>query len=230
MKILFLLHASFELPGILESWAADKQFELHYSSPFAGDVPKRDDFDLIVSMGGPQGASDNLAYLKAEIDLIRHALKAEIPVWGFCLGAQLIGEALGAPTERSPTKEIGIYPITLTEEGVRDPLLQGLPKTFPVFHWHNDMPGLTRESKVLATSPGCPRQIIRFLPHAYGFQCHPEMTRQIASELIIQCPEDLTPGKYVQTPEAILSYDFHGSNHALMVRMLENFLALKIKI
>jgi GMP synthase (glutamine-hydrolysing) len=69
----------------------------------------------------------------------------------FCLGAQLIGEALGAKTERSPEKETGVYPIELTAAGTRDPLLRGLPGTFPAIHWHNDMPGLTDDTAVLAS-------------------------------------------------------------------------------
>jgi len=228
MKILFLLHAPFELPGIIESWASEKGFELSYVSPFAGeDLPRANlAVDLIISMGGPQSAVLDLsgyAYLNQEVDLIRNALKANIPVLGFCLGAQLIGEALGARTERSPHKEIGIHPITLTEEGILDPLLQGLPHTFLVPHWHSDMPGLTKEAKILASSSGCPRQIIRYLPHAYGFQCHPEMTQQIAQDLIKNCPNDFTSGDYIQTPEEILSSDFHALNYTHMIRILDNF-------
>lgn len=230
MEILFVLHAHFELPGILESWARDKGFKLSYCSPFAGeDLPKKSNLacDWIISMGGPQSAALDLShysYLNNEIDLIRNALQAHIPVLGFCLGAQLIGEALGARTERSPHKEIGIHPISLTEEGTRDPLLEGLPNTFLVPHWHSDMPGLTKESKILATSSGCPRQIIRYLPHAYGFQCHPEMTQHVARELIKNCPEDFTSEDYVQTPEKILSYDFYALNNKHMTRILDNFL------
>src|SRR5690349_9474416 len=118
MKILFLLHAPFELPGLIESWASGQGFECTYASPFAGEeIPQSKlGIDLIVSMGGPQSAAldlSNYIYLKEEVDLIRNALNARTPVLGFCLGAQLIGEALGARTERSPHKEIGIYPITL---------------------------------------------------------------------------------------------------------------------
>ena len=35
-----------------------------------------------------------------------------------------------------------------------------------------DMPGLTEDAVVLATSQGCPRQIIRFSPKALAFQAH----------------------------------------------------------
>jgi GMP synthase (glutamine-hydrolysing) len=229
MKILYLLHASFELPGVIESWASEKGHQQIYISTFKGEkIPSTSSFDLTVAMGGPQSAvhMDEASYLKDEIDLIRNAMKAQIPVLGFCLGAQLIGAALGAHAERSPFKEVGVFPIALTEEGMRDPLLANSPKELSVFHWHNDMPGLTKEAVILAKSAGCPRQIIRYSPLAYGFQCHPEMTQQIANELVNKCANDLAPGKYVQTREEILGYDYYALNHLHMMQILDNFLEI----
>jgi len=227
MHLLFILHASFEGPGIVESWALAKGFQASCCSPFSGEkLPEWDRFNLIVSMGGPQSAAldqEKYPYLKEEIDFLRGALKAKVPVLGFCLGAQLIGEALGAHTERSPFKEIGVYPITLTKDGEDDPLLRGLPTTLLVPHWHGDMPGLTKECSVLAKSQGCPRQIIRYLPHAYGFQCHPEITEEVVKALIENCAEDFTKDTYVQTPEEILSHNFHTLNHDRMFNILNRF-------
>ncbi len=231
MKILCILHAPFETPGYIESWIAEKNYELTYCYSFTGEkLPRNSTFDLIITMGGPQSAASDLnkyPYLKDEVELLRHALKAKIPVFGFCLGAQLLGEALGAPTERSPHKEVGVFPILLTEKGMQDPLLANLPKEFAVTHWHSDMPGLTKEAVILAKSEGCPRQIVRYLPYAYGFQCHPEMTLQGAQELIENCPDDFTSDKYVQDPRDILAHDFYALSHNNMVCILENFLLLK---
>ena len=105
-------------------------------------------------------------------------------ILGICLGAQLIGEALGASFEHSPNKEIGLFPITLTKDGQQDSHFSDFPKIFNVGHWHGDMPGLTNESKVLATSEGCPRQIIRYAPTIYGFQCHFEFTLEAIDGMI----------------------------------------------
>ena len=160
MKILYLIHAEYELPGALETWAAEKGLEQAYACPFLGQaLPPCTSFDFLIAMGGPQSATDLRAYpyLEDEIVLIRDALKAQIPVLGFCLGAQLIGEALGANTERSPYKEVGAFPIELTNEGVQDPLLANLPREFLVGHWHNDMPGLTKDCVVLAKECGMPK-------------------------------------------------------------------------
>ncbi len=233
MKILYVLHADFETPGAIESWAAEKRFDQEYISPFKGEVlPARGSFDCLIVMGGPQSplAIDRFPYLENEIALIRDAIKAGLPVLGFCLGAQLIGEALGTATMQSPSKEVGVFPIALSEQGRNDPLLTGLPQEFLVAHWHNDMPGLTKDAIVLAKSAGCPRQIIRYAPHVYGFQCHAEMTLQIADLLIENCEEDLVPGAspYVQPPQTILGNDFNAINQN-MYRILDNFLSILTK-
>lgn len=228
MRILYILHADFERPGIIETWAKQNRAQEAFCRPFAGEkIPSVDQFDLLIVMGGPQSYRDGFPYLKNEVQRIQEALEAKIPILGFCLGAQLIGEALGAPTEKSPHKEVGAFLIELTEEGKADVLLQGLPEQFFVVHWHNDMPGLTADAKILATSHGCPRQIVRYLPYAYGFQCHPEPTLTNIREMIQHCPEDLAPGKFIQTAAEFLKHDFEQMNRR-MIHFLNNFKALHI--
>ena len=215
MKIQFVLHADFEQPGAIATWASQKGFEAKYCRPFAGEaVPRVSTFDWLVVMGGPQSPLklETYPYLKAEIELIKQAISADKTVLGLCLGAQLIGEALGASTERSPHKEVGVFPTRLTEEGLLDPLLQDFQREFPVVHWHNDMPGLTEESKVLAVSEGCPRQIVKYSQKVYGFQCHPEPDLEDIKEMIKHCESDLAPGRYIQSKEDIVAADFSSIN------------------
>lgn len=229
MRIQYIIHADFELPGIIETWAKQNQFTQKFCRPFAGEqLPSPDSFDLLIVMGGPQSPLSiaESPYLEDEISFIKEAIKVQIPILGFCLGAQLIGEALGARTERSPNKEVGVFPIELTKEGCEDNLLKDLPKQFSVVHWHNDMPGLTKESKVLAASRGCPRQIVRYSPYIYGFQCHPEATKQNIEAMISNCPGDLTTGKYVQSAEEFLSHDFPAINNK-MIQILDNLQLFK---
>lgn len=231
MKIQYIIHADFEMPGIIETWAKQNSFKENICRPFAGEkLPGIDQFDFLILMGGPQSPLNmkEAPYLQNEIDLIRKALKAEMPVLGFCLGAQLIGEAFGARTERSPYKEVGVFPIELTDEGLKDHLLQELPKTFPVVHWHNDMPGLTQEAKILAASQGCPRQIIRYSELAYGFQCHPEPTKSNIETMIHHCPNDLAPGKFVQTASELLAQDFNAINQKMII-ILNNLIKISAK-
>lgn len=161
MKIQCIIHADFEQPGVIRTWAQNHGFPINICRPFAGEtLPHADAFDWLILMGGPQSPAEaNIyPYLNDEIELIKLALHADKMVLGFCLGAQLMGEAFGAKTEKSPHKEVGVFPVELTSEGKRDALLASLPAVFSVVHWHNDMPGLTQSSIILAKSEGCPRQ------------------------------------------------------------------------
>lgn len=229
MRIQYILHADFELPGIIEIWAKQNKFTQAYCRPFANEaLPDLVDFDLLIVMGGPQSLLNlkEAPYLEEEIALIKKAIDKKLIVLGFCLGAQLIGEALGACTEHSPNKEVGVFPIQLTEEGLKDPLLKLMPDKILAFHWHSDMPGLTPTAKILACSEGCPRQIIRYLPFVYGFQCHLEVTKCNVESMVCYCLEDLSPGPFVQSSEKLLSKDFNAMSKN-MIQIMDNLIYLK---
>lgn len=228
MKIHYIIHAEFEGPGIIEEWAKAKEIDQQHYKPFLGDkLPVVEEKDLVIIMGGPQSPlqREEAPYLQEEIDFIRGCIQKKVPILGFCLGAQLIGEALGAQTEKSPFKEVGFFPIDLTEKGKEDPLLNHLPNKFSVVHWHNDMPGLTKEAHILATSEGCPRQIIRYLPTVYGFQCHPEPRKIDIEGMIKYCASDLSPGVFIQNQTELLRSDLARMNE-MMCKILDNFLII----
>jgi GMP synthase (glutamine-hydrolysing) len=70
------------------------------------------------------------------------------------------------------------------------------------------MPGLTLTSKVLATSAGCPRQIVEYSNLVYGFQCHLEFTFESITALIdISIDEfnDIDRHNYLQSSASILT-------------------------
>jgi GMP synthase (glutamine-hydrolysing) len=218
MRIHFLIHAAFEKPGIIESWAISKGHKLSFTHVYKGEkLPDVSELDFLVLMGGPQSPTklDQYPYLRDEIKLAKQAIDQKKVVLGVCLGAQLIGESLGAATEHSPNKEIGVYPIYLTKEGEADPLFKNFPKTFEVMHWHNDMPGLSPGAVLLAYSEGCPRQVVKYSDRVYGLQCHLEMTAELIRGLVEHCASDLKPGKYVEEKEKLLTNSTTEMNQKL---------------
>lgn len=232
MKILCITHADFESPGVIENWALDKGYSFTILRPYKGDsVIEKKDFDFLIVMGGPQSplALEESPYLVDEIKLIQKGIENNKLVLGFCLGAQLIGEALGAKTLRSPEKEVGVYPVFLTKEASNDPLLKGFSSSFPVIHWHNDMPGLTTESTLLAYSDGCPQQIVRYKDWVYGFQCHLEITLDGIKTMIAAVPNDLKVSKFTQSKELLLQQDYSVINQ-MMLTILDRLNSLKTKV
>lgn len=137
---------------------------------------------------------------------------------GVCLGAQLIGQALGANYAPSPQQEIGCFAISLTESGKADELFSSFPNMPIVGHWHQDMPGLTPSSQILATSQGCPRQIIKYQQRVYGFQCHLELTTASIESLILASDLTLKQSQqhpFVHAPNVLREYDFTAMNNLL---------------
>lgn len=231
MKIHIVMHESFEAPAALVTWAESKGAEVSYTRCYLGDAfPESTDFDFLVVMGGPQSPDTSKEESphfdgQAEMEFIKRAIDAGKYVWGACLGAQLIGQALGAKYDHSPQREIGVFPISLTEEGKQDPLFVGFPDNFQVGHWHGDMPGLTVDSKVLATSEGCPRQIVRYTEKVYGFQCHFEFTPEAIEGMITNCAEELERYKdlpFVQSQEELRANDYSEMNK-LLFQFLDRF-------
>jgi len=225
MNIHFIQHEIFEAPGAYLNWAKERNYQISFSKVYENE-PLPDSADLInllIVMGGPQSPNTTLEECPhfnaaAEINLIQKCISAGKAVVGVCLGSQLIGEALGAKVNQSPEKEIGVFPITLTKLGTEDEKINHFGTYLNVGHWHNDMPGLTPESKVLAFSEGCPVQIVSYSNVVYGFQCHMELSTEVVS-LLIESEDDLASAskkhKFVQNPETILAYDYSEMNAKL---------------
>src|SRR5215469_15087760 len=86
----------------------------------------------LIVMGGPETVYqlDRYPYLRDEIWLIESALRDNKPILGVCLGAQLLAAALGATVKRGESREIGWYPVRLTQAASDDRLMRGLPAEF----------------------------------------------------------------------------------------------------
>ncbi len=225
MRVHALIHAPFEGLGVIRAWLQENDYSLRETHAYRGEIlPNAEDFDWLIIMGGPQNAKElgKYQYLQDEVRLISQAMQHNKFLLGICLGAQLISESLGAKTVASIEKEIGVFPIELTEDGHSDPIMRHFPDQFPVTHWHSDMPGIPADAVVLASSRGCPRQIIRFKPRVYGLQCHFELTHQDVNKMAEHDSADLIFGRYTQTKEELLNHNYAPTNQ-LMRLFLEHF-------
>lgn len=225
IHIHIIQHESFVEPGAFLPWAEQREYAVHLTKCWEGEtVPQSaEGINLLLVLGGPQCPATTkreCPYFDAQAErvLIRACISSGKIVVGTCLGAQLIGEALGAPYLRSPEREVGPMPITLTQAGKDDPLWNHLQDGDLVGEWHNDMPGLTPESEILAYSEGCPRQIVRYGRFVYGLQCHMEFTRDVHAKLIEHMGDSLVKGEadcFVQSAEDIQAFDCTAMNQKL---------------
>ncbi|HFT0375383.1 TPA: type 1 glutamine amidotransferase [Enterobacter mori] len=225
MHIHFIIHEHFEAPGAYEIWGKSRGCSLSYTRVYQYEpLPEElESTDMLIIMGGPQSPATTLKECpwfdaQAEMRLIGRAIEAGKTVIGVCLGSQLIGEALGAAFSHSPEKEIGKFPVRLTDAGKTNPLFENFGGGLDVGHWHNDMPGLTPQAKVLAYSEGCPRQIVQYGERVYGFQCHMELTSEVVELLIEHSQNDLRRAgefRFVETAEKLRSHDYREMNQVL---------------
>lgn len=237
MRTHFIVHEFFEAPGAYETWAKSRGHSISYSRVYEGEpLPENiEGIDFLIVMGGPQDPAttlDQCAHFdsKGEQSVILRAIQAGKVVLGICLGSQLIGEALGAHYSHSPEREIGKFPITLTNEGLAHPLFNHFGRVLDVGHWHNDMPGLTPDAKIIAFSEGCPRQIVAYSDLAFGFQCHMELNKKIVQMLIDN--DDLSEApkyRFVEGPNTLLRHDYSEMNRKLFEFLDKLAVSYKLK-
>ena len=181
MHVLVFQHIAIEHPGIFRDffqedgvrWTA---VELDEGEP----IPELSDFDALWVMGGPMDAwqEDAHPWLVQEKAAIRRAVvELNMPFLGVCLGHQLLADALGGRVGPMDAAEVGILDVEITQEGIADPLMAGLPQTGKCLQWHGAAvleppPG----ARVLARSPACAIQALGIGRHAWGLQYHVELT------------------------------------------------------
>lgn len=227
MNIHFILHETFEVPGAYLKWAQERGHNVTSTKVYEEEkLPETvDGIDFLIVMGGSQSPDENRQAFpyydpKAEIALIQKAIDADIYIVGVCLGAQLLSVAYGGKYEHSPEREIGVFPINLTEAGLADDHIKDFGSTLDTGHWHGDMPGLSDNAVVIATSKGCPRQIVRFSPKHYAFQAHLEFDPESIDLLIAADGEEHLRQQnqelpFVQTPEQLRANDYSQMNKKL---------------
>ncbi|MHB1531257.1 type 1 glutamine amidotransferase [Acidithiobacillus sp.] len=161
----------------------------------------------LVIMGGPMSVNDHdrHPWLVEEMRLIREAVEAGMPTLGHCLGAQLIAKAMGGQVFANPAgAEIGWFPVEKTTAAHSSRWLQGLPESFPIFHWHGETFSLPGGGTPLLSSALCAHQAFAIGQHCLALQGHPEVTASVVRAWTEAMADDLQkPGAGVQSAAQI---------------------------
>lgn len=161
--------------------------ELLVVRPERGErLPLPDAVAGAVVSGSWSMVTDRLDWSESTAAWLREAFHAQLPLLGVCYGHQLLADVLGGLVADNPKgKEIGLKKVTLTAQGVNDPLLRDHPAHFDAYLTHQQSvlippPG----AQVLAYSDqdGC--QMLRYGPHALSVQFHPEFTAAIMTQCV----------------------------------------------
>jgi GMP synthase (glutamine-hydrolysing) len=152
----------------------------------AAPLPELDleDWSGILLGGGPFNSSDPAAEkspvqrrVEAELrSLLDRVVHRDLPFFGACYGIGTLGVHQGGVVDRTYGEPVSCVPITLTDAGVADPLLAGVPERFDAMVGHKEACRvLPPAATLLASSPACPVQMFRVRRNVYATQFHPEL-------------------------------------------------------
>lgn len=176
-RLLVFQHTHWEGPGKFLLDAAGKyNVFLEIIRVWEQPIPELSYYDGLLVLGGGPNVDQEKEYpfLAAEKKAIRQCIAEDRPYLGFCLGHQLLAEALGAGVGPNFQPSIGFAPGFLTHDGRNHPAFSGLPAKLSLFKWHGHAVQEPMPSHVslLATSAACQVEAISVTdrPHFLGMQ------------------------------------------------------------
>jgi GMP synthase-like glutamine amidotransferase len=160
--------------GRLGTWAAKRGIDLQIVRTDLGEAyPDPRDPDFVVALGsGATAAGGGPDWVEEEIEWLRAADSAALPVLGICFGAQALAAALGGCVRRLERPELGWVTVKTVDA---DRLPGG-----PWLEWHEDsftLPPLAYElaSNAFGVQAFCHCRHL-------AVQFHPEVTAEIVGD------------------------------------------------
>ena len=183
MKIIVLQHIKIEDPGYIKDLMLNDNVDLKTIELDEGETIPKDlsIYDAMFCMGGPMDTwmEKDYPWLIDEKKRIKEfVVDLKKPYLGFCLGCQLLGEAVGGSVVKSNSPEIGMLNINFSENKKSDLLFNEFPSQIKSLQWHSyEVKELDKikDITLLASSPETKYQIFKYQNHAYGIQFHIEI-------------------------------------------------------
>ena len=190
MEVIVLQHIKIEDPGYIKDLMLNDgvnltTIELDEGEKIPNDLSK---FDAMFCMGGPMDTymENQYPWLIDEKKRIKEfVVTLKKPYLGFCLGCQLLGEAVGGNVVKSNPSEIGIMDVNFSAEKNNDSLFSTFPNKIKSLQWHSyevDNLQSNKDVVILASSPITKYQIFKYQNHAYGIQFHIEIKDTTVNE------------------------------------------------
>lgn len=167
---IILQHGDLGPPGVFEEWlqARGIPYEVHHA--WRDPLPDVSGAPFLASLGSVHSVTqDDPDWVPAEVEAVRQAVDADVPVLGLCFGGQALSLVLGGGVDRLSETEIGWIAI---ESEADDEVPRG-----PWLHWHNETLRIPPGATPLGQSPAGPAAF-RHGRHL-AVQFHPEVTPEI---------------------------------------------------
>jgi len=183
MQVLVLEHEPSVPAALLGDWARERGHTLRtLAVPALNSWPDPREADALVSLGSDRSVTDPaVPWLARELELLRDAHNARVPVLGICFGAQALAKALGGEVKRAP--QIALEWTTL-ETDQPELIAPG-----PWLRWHEDVLTVPPGARELARSGGVPLAFT--YGTSIGLQFHPETDAALAHAWIEESQREL---------------------------------------
>jgi GMP synthase (glutamine-hydrolysing) len=230
-KVLLVKNIFREGPGLVGKVLREKKLESETIDVSLGEkLPSPKNYSAVFVFGGPSSANDRDAKMAAELAFAKEAVSSGTPYFGVCLGMQALVKANGGEVVKSPVKEIGFrdlqgdaFEIVLSERGMKDPLLSGLPRNIGIFHLHGETVRPTQKMELLAAGKWCESQLVKVGKNAYGIQGHLEVNEELLNAWLKEDADLKTlNGKELMADYAKLKADLEENAR----KIIGNFLAI----
>jgi GMP synthase-like glutamine amidotransferase len=168
MRVIVVRHHAIDDAGFIGDAFVARGAEVSvHLFPADGPLPPLDGVDHVIVLGAAWSVYEDAIsdWIGTELDWIRAADAASVPVLGICFGAQALTAALGGQVERAPRMEVGWTTVDTVDP---DLIEEG-----PWLEFHGDVCLLPREARVLARNEVCV-QAFSIGPHL-AVQFHPEV-------------------------------------------------------
>ncbi|AAV50976.1 putative glutamine amidotransferase-like protein [Acanthamoeba castellanii mimivirus] len=185
----------------------DEDYEIIKSFNVDVTTMDLDKYSVVIILGGYQSVVDinKYSYLLKVIELIKKCLTVKKPLFGICLGFQLIAYALGCEIKSSGKLNVGYDTTILGYDNVfRCHIDYIIPNdSVEVLEYFDNMPYLYKHDN-----------------HVYGIQCHPD----IAPECIKKYSNHIESYDY-----AAANKDSINKTNAIIIKYILNLLRDSIK-
>jgi GMP synthase-like glutamine amidotransferase len=207
VRVIVVRHHRIDDAGFIEAAFRARGAEVaEHLFPAGGPLPDLGGVGHVVVLGAVWSVYDEAIadWMRAELDWLRAADAADVPVLGICFGAQALATALGGRAERAPRPEIGWTTIESLDPGLID--------AGPWLEFHGDRCVPPPSARLLARTDVCAQAFS--LRRHLAVQFHPEVDAAQVSRWLRadgaagqaqaagQDPDDLLARTLAEEPEA----------------------------
>jgi len=177
MRVLVVAHDHVSPTGFLGERFEERGYDLVRHDVVSSDrfhspgveprFPSFTDFEAVVAMGAPWSAYEDAvgSWVTSEVDELRRADAAGVPVLGICFGGQLLAQAHGGDVWLSSRPEIGWVTVRSAAPHI-------VPEG-PWFQWHYDAWTVPTDAREIARNEAASQAFV--LRRNLAVQFHPEL-------------------------------------------------------